>query len=105
MTCSDAKRLIGRRFDEPSVQHDMKHWPFKIVKSEDGRPEIRVEDMGEAKKFSPREISSMVFTKMKETAEAFLGQTVNSAVITVPTHFNQSQRQTVKEAAAISGSD
>ena len=81
----------------------MRHWPFKIVKSEDGRPEIRVEDMGEAKTFSPREISSMVFTKIKETAEAFLEQTVKSAVISVPAYFNHSQRQTIKDASTISG--
>ena len=81
----------------------MKHWPFKIAKSEDGRPEIRVEDKGDARTFSPREISSMVFMKMKEIAEAFLEQTVDSAVITVPAHFNHSQRQTVKAAASISG--
>ena len=79
----------------------MKAWPFKIVQSKDRRPKIQGEDMGEA--FYPEEISSMVFTKMKETAEAFLGQTVNSAVITVPVHFNYSQRQAIKDAAAISG--
>ena len=83
----------------------MRHWPFKIAKSEDGRPEIQVDDMGEAKTFSPVEISSMVFTKMKETAETFLEQTVNAAVITVPACFNHSQRQAIKDAAAISGSD
>ena len=82
----------------------MKHWPFKIVKSErSSRPEILVEEMGEAKTFSPAEISSMIFTKMKETAEEFLGQTVNAAVITVPAHFNHTQRHAVKAAASISG--
>ncbi|CAN4086484.1 unnamed protein product [Withania somnifera] len=88
-TVFDAKRLIGRRFSDPSVQSDMRHWPFKYK--------------GEQKQFSPEEISSMVLTKMKEVAEAFLGSSVKNAVVTVPAYFNDSQRQATKDAGAISG--
>ena len=91
-TIFDAKRLIGRKFDDATVQADMKHWPFKVI-SEGGKPKIQVEYKNETKSFTPEEISSMVLTKMKETAEAFLGTTVRQAVITVPAYFNDSQRQ------------
>ncbi|XP_015753981.1 PREDICTED: heat shock cognate 71 kDa protein-like [Acropora digitifera] len=96
-TVFDAKRLIGRKFDEESVQSDMKHWPFKVV-SEGGRPKIRVDHKGETKSFFAEEISSMVLTKMKETAEAYLGEKVTDAVVTVPAYFNDSQRQATKDA-------
>ncbi|CAJ0932108.1 unnamed protein product, partial [Mesorhabditis belari] len=99
----DAKRLIGRKFDDPVVQSDMKHWPFKVVSGEGGKPRIEVEYKGENKTFTPEEISSMVLSKMKETAEAFLGQTVKDAVVTVPAYFNDSLRQVTKDAAAIAG--
>lgn len=72
----DAKRLIGRRFDDPAVQADMKHWPFKVINAEGSKPKVQVEYKGETKTFTPEEISSMVLLKMKETAEAFLGSTV-----------------------------
>nr|WBV73500.1 allergen [Blomia tropicalis] len=101
-TVFDAKRLIGRRFDDASVQSDMKHLSFNVV-NEDGKPKIAVEFKGENKRFFPEEISSMVLTKMKETAEAYLGTTVTSAVITVPAYFNDSQRQATKDAGAIAG--
>uniref|UniRef100_A0A0B6ZWS4 Heat shock protein 70 n=1 Tax=Arion vulgaris TaxID=1028688 RepID=A0A0B6ZWS4_9EUPU len=101
-TVFDAKRLIGRRFDDPTVASDMKHWPF-IVINEGGKPKIRVEYKGEKKTFFPEEISSMVLTKMKETAEAYLGKTVTDAVVTVPAYFNDSQRQATKDAGTISG--
>ena len=101
-TIFDAKRLIGRRFDESSVKSDMKHWPFKVV-SESGKPKIEVEFKGERKRFWPEEVSAMVLTKMKETAEAYLGQKVTDAVITVPAYFNDSQRQATKDAGVIAG--
>lgn len=101
-TIFDAKRLIGRKFDEHNVQADMKHWPFTVVSIE-GKPKIQVEYKGETKSFFPEEISSMVLTKMKETAEAYLGKTVTNAVVTVPAYFNDSQRQATKDAGTIAG--
>lgn len=101
-TVFDAKRLIGRRFDDPSVQSDMKHWPFTVT-NQGGKPKIQVEYKGETKTFFPEEISSMVLLKMKETAEAYLGRSVTDAVVTVPAYFNDSQRQATKDAGAISG--
>ncbi|KAJ4443934.1 hypothetical protein ANN_05723 [Periplaneta americana] len=101
-TVFDAKRLIGRRFDDDKIQSDMKHWPFTVV-NDCGKPKIQVEHKGEVRRFAPEEISSMVLTKMKETAEAFLGNTVRDAVITVPAYFNDSQRQATKDAGTIAG--
>merc|ERR1712168_917848 len=91
-TIFDAKRLIGRKFDESTVQSDMKHWPFDVV-----------EYKNEEKTFTPEEVSSMVLTKMKETAEAYLGQDVKDAVVTVPAYFNDSQRQATKDSGVIAG--
>lgn len=101
-TVFDAKRFIGRRFDEPSVQSDMAHMPVTI-KSEGGKPKFEVEAYGETKSFYPEEISAMVLGKLKQTAESFLGQTVKNAVITVPAYFNDAQRQATKDAGAIAG--
>ncbi|KAI8884786.1 hsp71-like protein [Backusella circina FSU 941] len=101
-TVFDAKRMIGRHFHDPDLQSDMKHWSFKVIEK-DTKPSIQVEFKGETKTFSPEEISSMVLSKMKETAEAYLGATVDSAVITVPAYFNDSQRQATKDAGAIAG--
>ncbi|XP_052276099.1 heat shock 70 kDa protein cognate 4-like isoform X2 [Dreissena polymorpha] len=101
-TLFDVKRLIGRKFEDPTVQSDMKHWPFEVV-SDDGKAKLRVDYKGEKKYFLPEEISSMVLSKMKEIAEAFLGKTVTDAVITVPAWFNNSQRQATKDAGTISG--
>lgn len=101
-TVFDAKRLIGRRFDDPKIQADMKHWPFTVI-SEGGKPKLQVEFKGERKQFNPEEISSMVLAKMKETAEAYLGTTVTNAVVTVPAYFNDAQRQATKDAGAIAG--
>ena len=92
-TVFDAKRLIGRRFDDETVQKDIRLWPFKVVSGKDRKPGIEVIYKGERKIFAPEEISSMVLTKMKETAESFLGTDVRQAVITVPAYFNDSQRQ------------
>merc|ERR1712055_498455 len=101
-TVFDAKRLIGRKFEDSSVQSDMKHWPF-AVKSVGGKPMINVDYKGDNKSFSPEEISSMVLVKMKETADAYLGANIKDAVITVPAYFNDSQRQATKDAGTISG--
>jgi L1 cell adhesion molecule like protein len=101
-TVFDAKRLIGRRYDDPGVQSDMKHWPFRVI-NDASKPKIRVEYKSEEKTFFPEEISSMVLVKMKEIAEAYLGKTVTDAVVTVPAYFNDSQRQATKDAGTISG--
>ncbi len=101
-TVFDAKRLIGRKFDESTVQSDMKHWPFKVI-NENGKPKIQIEYKNETKSFTPEEISSMVLTKMKEIAEAYLGTKVKDAVVTVPAYFNDSQRQATKDAGVIAG--
>ena len=102
-TVFDAKRLIGRKFTDASVQADMKHWPFKVVSGVGGTPIIEVEYKGETKQFKAEEISSMVLSKMKEIAEAYLGKEVKNAVVTVPAYFNDSQRQATKDAGAIAG--
>lgn len=102
-TVFDAKRLIGRKYQDDTVQRDMKHWPFKVESGADDKPIISVKYKGETKKFHPEEISSMVLVKMKEIAEAYLGKTVKNAVITVPAYFNDSQRQATKDAGVISG--
>jgi heat shock 70kDa protein 1/2/6/8 len=104
-TVFDAKRLIGRKFDDPIVQGDMKLWPFRVVRGSDQRPQIVVNFKGEEKKFFAEEISAMVLLKMKETAEAYLGKTIKTAVVTVPAYFNDSQRQATKDAGTISGLD
>ena len=101
-TIFDAKRLIGRKFDDPTVKRDMSHWPFKVI-SDASKPKIQVEYKGELKTFNPEEISAMVLIKMKETAEAYLGHSVKDAVITVPAYFNDSQRQATKDAGVIAG--
>src|SRR6201996_848205 len=101
-TVFDAKRLIGRKFNDAEVQADIKHFPFKVL-DKGGKPFIQVEFKGETKTFTPEEISSMVLTKMRETAESYLGNNVTSAVVTVPAYFNDSQRQATKDAGTICG--
>merc|ERR1712213_124119 len=101
-TIFDAKRLIGRKFTDSAVQSDMKHWPFKVT-NVSGKPKLQVEYKSEEKSFTPEEISAMVLTKMKETAEAYLGKEVKDAVVTVPAYFNDSQRQATKDAGVIAG--
>jgi len=101
-TVFDAKRLIGRKFDDTAVQSDMKHWSFEVI-NDSGRPKISVEFKGEQKTFFAEEISSMILVKMRETAEAYLGKDVPNAVVTVPAYFNDSQRQATKDAGAIAG--
>jgi heat shock protein 1/8 len=102
-TVFDAKRLIGRKFNDPVAQADMKQWPFKVVEDSSGKPKIDVEWKGERHQFLPEEISAAVLVKMKQTAEAYLGQSVKDAVITVPAYFNDSQRQATKDAGVIAG--
>jgi heat shock 70kDa protein 1/2/6/8 len=102
-TVFDAKRLIGRRFQDAAVQDDAKHFPFKVICRDGDKPAIEVKYKGETKVFSPEEISAMVLLKMKEVAESFLGKEVKNAVITVPAYFNDSQRQATKDAGAITG--
>jgi heat shock protein 5 len=101
-TLFDVKRLIGRRFKDSTVQKDIKLLPFKIV-DKNSKPVIEVVVKGEKKQLPPEEVSSMVLTKMKETAENYLGKEVKHAVITVPAYFNDAQRQSTKDAGTISG--
>jgi L1 cell adhesion molecule like protein len=101
-TIFDAKRFIGRKFSDPSVQKDIKTLPFKVF-GKDDKPNFKVNYQGGEKVFSPEEISSMVLTKMKTIAEAYVGQEVKKAVITVPAYFSDAQRQATKDAGAIAG--
>jgi chaperone protein DnaK len=105
-TIFDVKRLIGRKFNDASVQNDKTLFPFSIVSNSQGKPNVEIEDCikeGEKKMFSPEEISGMILRKMKETAEAFVGQEVKRAVVTVPAYFNDAQRQATKDAGTIAG--
>jgi len=104
-TVFDAKRLIGRKFQDKTVQEDIKLWPFKVISGPADKPLIQVQYKGETKNFQAEEISSMVLTKMKDIAEAYLGKTIKSAVVTVPAYFNDSQRQATKDAGTIAGLD
>merc|ERR1711912_57937 len=98
----DAKRLIGRTWSEKSVQSDKKFFPFEVVEKK-GKPHVQVSIDGKAETFAPEEISAMVLTKMKETAEAYLGKKVTHAVVTVPAYFNDAQRASTKDAGTIAG--
>merc|ERR1712017_35532 len=102
-TVFDAKRLIGREFKDAAVQKDMKTWPFKVIQGSQNKPKIVVNFKGKQKQFFAEEISSMVLQKMKETAEAYLGDEVKNAVVTVPAYFNDGQRNATKDAGRISG--
>ena len=97
------KRLIGRKVNDTVIQEDLKIWPFKVSGDKDNKPHVNVNYKGEDKSFSPEEISSMVLSKMKEVAEAYLGEKVTDAVVTVPAYFNDSQRQATKDAGTIAG--
>jgi L1 cell adhesion molecule like protein len=101
-TVFDAKRMIGRSYNDEGVQQMFKHWPFKVVNN-NGKPEVEVEFKGETKQFKPEEISAMVLTKMKESAEAYLGHPVRNVVITCPAYFSQAQRESTKDSATIAG--
>jgi len=102
-TVYDAKRLIGRRFNDPIVQDDMKLWSFDVVNDGNNRPKIKVNYKNEDKLFYPEEVSAMVLGKMKEIAEEYLGEEVKDAVVTVPAYFGDAQRQATKDAGAIAG--
>ncbi|CAH1440839.1 unnamed protein product [Lactuca virosa] len=102
-TIYDAKRMIGRRFNDPKLQQNMKLWPFQVIKGANNIPKIALEYKGEKREFFAAEISSMVLIKLKETAEAYLGDTVLDAVITVPAYFDDSQRQATKDAGFVAG--
>jgi heat shock protein 1/8 len=101
-TVFDAKRLIGQKYNDPKLQDDLKHLSYKVLNKEN-KPFIEVDFRGETKVFAPEEISSMILVKMKEIAEAYLGEEVKDAVITVPAYFNDSQRQATKDAGTIAG--
>lgn len=100
-TVFDAKRMIGRKFDDPTVQTATKMWPFKVI--DNSKPKIVVEHKGEDKTFTPKEIASMIVIKMKQTADAYLGSDIKDAVISAPAYFNDAQRQATKDARMISG--
>ena len=102
-TVFDIKRLIGRNFDDKTVQEDIKHFPYKVKAGKDKRPTVEVSLNGEEKNFHPEEISAMILTKMKETAESYLGHPIKKAVVTVPAYFNDAQRQSTKDAGSIAG--
>ena len=102
-TVYDAKRLIGRKFEDASVAEDASHFPFRLRGDQGGKPVVEVDVKGEKKAFSPEEVSAMILGKMKDTAEAFLGVEVKHAVVTVPAYFNDAQRQATKDAGTIAG--
>lgn len=101
-TIFDAKRMIGRNWDDPAVQKDIKYWPF-TVKQKNKKPHVEVAVKGEKKVFAAEEVSAMVLGKMKEIAEEYLGHEVTHAVVTVPAYFNDAQRQATKDAGVIAG--
>lgn len=102
-TIYDAKRMIGRKFDDPIVQGDMRLWSFDVEKGDQNRPAIKAHYQGQDKSFYAEEISAMVLSKMKEIAEEFLGETVTDAVVTVPAYFNNAAREATKDAGRIAG--
>ncbi|CAF3699995.1 unnamed protein product [Rotaria sp. Silwood1] len=101
-TIFDAQRLLGRKFDDPSVQVDMRSWPFKVI-NDNGKPKFQVEYKRKIKCFTLEEIISMILAKMKDIAEAYVGEQISEAVITVPAYFNYSQCQAIKDACVFVG--
>ena len=102
-TIYDAKRLIGRNYNDKYVKNDIGNWPFKVKKTSNNKPIISVKYKGQKKNFTPEEISSMILSKMKNIAEEYMGETIKNAVITVPAYFNDAQRQATKDAGVIAG--
>jgi heat shock protein 1/8 len=103
-TVFDVKRLIGRKFSDPTVKADAKLFPFRCVSAPGDKPAVEVEvAAGQRKRFSPEEVSAMLLRKLKESAESYLGEPVTHAVVTVPAYFNDAQRQATKDAGAIAG--
>lgn len=102
-TIYDVKRMIGKKFSDPIVQQNMKLWSYDVVDDGHDKPQVKVMFKGEEKRFYPEEISAMVLSKMKEVAESYLGEEVKDIVITVPAYFNDSARQSTKDAGAIAG--
>ena len=103
-TIYDSKRLIGRRFNDSTVQKDIKKWPFKVMKDpKSERPIIEVDYLGKKRYFHAEDISAMILSKLKKNAEEYLGKEVRDAIITVPAYFNDSQRQSTIDAGKIAG--
>lgn len=101
-TIFDVKRIIGRNWDDKTVQDDIKFYPFKVV-NKNSKPHVEAKVKGEKKLFAPEEISAMILGKMREVAEDYLGESIKNAVVTVPAYFNDAQRQATKDAGAIAG--
>ena len=101
-TVYEIKRMMGREYNDSTVQRDMKLLPYKIV-NDNGKPRVEVTYKNETKQFTPEEVSAMILTKMKTIAENYLGEKVTNAVITVPAYFNDAQRQATKDAGVIAG--
>lgn len=102
-TVFDAKRLIGRKYTDDTIQKELQHLSYTVSPDKDDKPQIEVTHLGETKKFYAEEISSMILAKMKQIAESYLGHEVTDAVVTVPAYFNDSQRQATKDAGVIAG--
>ncbi|KAJ4176843.1 ATPase with role in protein import into the ER [Fusarium falciforme] len=103
-TIFDIKRLIGRKFSESEVQKDIKQFPYKVI-SKDDKPVVQVEIDGADRQLAPEEVSAMILGKMKQVAESYLGKKVADAVVTVPTYFNDNQRQAIRDAGNLAGLD
>ena len=102
-TIYDIKRLMGRKYSDPIVQEEIKKLPYKVIQTEGDKIRVEVKYKNETKQFSPEEISAMILSYMKQTAEAYVGSTITNAVITVPAYFNDAQRQATKDAGVIAG--
>ena len=102
-TVYDAKRLIGRTFDDPEVKKDIKLWPFKVIKGDNNKPKIEVEYKGKTESFYPEEISACILAKLKQNAKDYLGKEVNDAIITCPAYFDDLQRKATQMAGKIAG--